>query len=76
MLMTNPKMLTSMIWLDNVGLALCHSMVKISEEFLFENKNKTSSSMVILPTKAICRYQCINILHMLACDPLSFAKLL
>jgi hypothetical protein len=32
--------------------------------------------MVILPTKYICRYQCINLLHMLACDPLSFAKLL
>jgi hypothetical protein len=40
MLMTNPKMLTSMIWLDNVGLALSHSMVKISEEFIFENKTK------------------------------------
>jgi hypothetical protein len=32
--------------------------------------------MVTLPTKAICQYQCINHLHMLACDPLSFAKLL
>jgi hypothetical protein len=40
MLMTNPKLLTSMIWLDNVGLALSHSMVKISDEFLFENKTR------------------------------------
>jgi hypothetical protein len=38
MLMTNPKMLTSMIWLDNVNLALSHSMVKISNEFLLKIK--------------------------------------
>jgi hypothetical protein len=40
MLMTRPRVLTSMIWLDNVDLALSHSMVKISEEFLFENKTR------------------------------------
>jgi hypothetical protein len=33
MLMTKPKSLTSMIWLDNVDLALYHSMVKISDKF-------------------------------------------
>jgi hypothetical protein len=38
--MTNPKLLTSMIWLDNVGLALSLSLVKISDEFLFENKTR------------------------------------
>jgi hypothetical protein len=38
MLMTNPKMLISMIWLDNVNLALSHSMVKISNEFLLKIK--------------------------------------
>jgi hypothetical protein len=38
MLMAKPKMLTSMIWLDNVDLALSHSMVKISNEFLLKNK--------------------------------------
>jgi hypothetical protein len=32
--------------------------------------------MVISPTKVICRYQRINLLHMLSCDPLSSAKLL
>jgi hypothetical protein len=31
--------------------------------------------MVISPTKAKCHYQSTNLLHMLACDPLSFAKL-
>jgi hypothetical protein len=40
MLMTKPRVLISMIWLDNVDLALSHSMVKISEEFLFENKTR------------------------------------
>jgi hypothetical protein len=38
MLMTRPRVLTSMMWLDNVVLGLSHSMVKISEECLFENK--------------------------------------
>jgi hypothetical protein len=31
MLMTKPRVLTSMIWRDNVNLALSHSTVKISE---------------------------------------------
>jgi uncharacterized membrane protein YwaF len=38
MLMTKPRVLTSMIWWDNVDLALSHSMVKISEEFLLKIK--------------------------------------
>jgi hypothetical protein len=40
MLMTRPRVLISMIWLENVGLALSHSMVKNSEEILFENKTR------------------------------------
>jgi hypothetical protein len=40
MLMIRPRVLTTMIWLDNVGLALSHSMVKISEDFVFENKTR------------------------------------
>jgi hypothetical protein len=40
MLMTRPRVLTSMIWLDNVSLALSHSMAKISEVSLFENKTR------------------------------------
>jgi hypothetical protein len=40
MLITRPRVLTSMIWLDNVGIALSLHMVKISEEFLFENKTR------------------------------------
>jgi hypothetical protein len=38
MLMTKPRVLTSMILLDNVDLALSHSMVKISNEFLLRVK--------------------------------------
>jgi hypothetical protein len=40
MLMARPSVLTSMIWLDNVILALSQSMVKISQEFLIENKTR------------------------------------
>jgi hypothetical protein len=29
--MTEPRVLASMIWLDNVDLALSHSMVEISD---------------------------------------------
>jgi hypothetical protein len=38
MLMAKPKSLTSMIWRDNVNLALSLSMVKTSEEFLLKIK--------------------------------------
>jgi hypothetical protein len=38
MLMTNPEMLISMIWWDNVNLALSHSMMKILDEFLLQIK--------------------------------------
>jgi hypothetical protein len=38
MLMTKPRVLTSMIWCDDVNLALSHSMVKISDEFLLKIK--------------------------------------
>jgi hypothetical protein len=38
MLMTKPRVLASMIWWDNVNLALSHSMVKISSEFLLKIK--------------------------------------
>jgi hypothetical protein len=38
MLMTKSKMLISMIWLDSIDLALSHSMVKISDEFLLKIK--------------------------------------
>jgi hypothetical protein len=40
MLMTNPKKLTSMIWLDNVNLVVSHRMAKISDEFLLKNKTR------------------------------------
>jgi hypothetical protein len=33
MLMAKPRSLTSMIWYDNVNLALSLSMVKISDDF-------------------------------------------
>jgi hypothetical protein len=33
-------MLTGMIWFDNFNLALSHSMVKISDDFFWENKIK------------------------------------
>jgi hypothetical protein len=38
MLMTKPRVLTSMIWWYNVDLALSHIMVKISDEFLLKIK--------------------------------------
>jgi hypothetical protein len=38
MLMTKPRVLTSMIWWDYVDLALSHSIVKISDEFLLKIK--------------------------------------
>jgi hypothetical protein len=75
MLITKSRVLTSTIWCDNVDLL--YLMVRWKSRMIsFWYQNKASSSMVILPAKAICRYQCINLLHMLACDPLSFAKLL
>jgi hypothetical protein len=38
MLMTRPRVLASMIWLDNIDLTLSRSMVKISDEFLLKIK--------------------------------------
>ena len=75
MLMTKPRLLCSMIWCDNVNLALFHNMVKISDDFFWENKhdmflsgrNTYQSNMLISST---------NLLHMLTCGPLSFVKLL
>ena len=37
-LMTESRVLTSMIWCDNVDSALSHSMVKISDDFLLKIK--------------------------------------
>jgi hypothetical protein len=40
MLMAKPRSLTSMIWCDNVNLALSHIMVRFSGEFLLKNKTR------------------------------------
>jgi hypothetical protein len=47
---------------------------EISDDFFLKIKQgKFLNGHITFQT--ICRYQCSILLHMLACDPLSFAKL-
>jgi hypothetical protein len=71
MLMTKSRMLTSMIWCNNVDLLYLNL-----ERFLFENKTKQVSQWLYYLPKPYVDIKVQNLLHKLACDPLSSAKLL
>jgi hypothetical protein len=64
--MTKPRLLTSMIWCDNVNLALSHSMVKIWDEFLlklkqdkFLNGHITYQSHMLISKHKLSTYACL-----------------
>jgi hypothetical protein len=67
MLMTKPRVLTSMVWCDYFNLAQSHSMVKISDEFLlkkmkqdkFLNGHITYQSHMSLSMHKLSTYACL-----------------
>jgi hypothetical protein len=60
-----------MIWCDNVDLLYLNL-----GRFLFDNKTKQVPQWLYYLPKPYVDIKVQNLLHKLACDPLSFAKLL
>jgi hypothetical protein len=75
MLMTKSMLLNSMIWCDNANLLYLEVWWNLGW-FIFENKTKQVPQWSYYLPKPYVDINAQNLLHMLACDPLSFAKLL